>query len=100
MESDQPRVSGAGKHLMVWLTRNNRKKELSTKTHEERRRATGKDNVVDPLKGNAPWVRMRENAASRLPVQQPLVLLILCILCIHVQQVGNRINGTGSLLPR
>ena len=32
-------------------------------------------------------------------MQQPLVLLILCILCIDVQLVDNRINGTGSLLP-
>ncbi len=43
------------------------KKELSTKTHEGPRRHTKKDNVHDPLKGNAPWVRVRENAASQLP---------------------------------
>ena len=42
---------------------------------------------------------MRENAASQLPVQQRVVLLILCILCIDVQSVDGRINGTGSLLP-
>ena len=32
-------------------------------------------------------------------MQEALVLLILCILYIHVQQVDNRINGAGFWLP-
>ena len=32
-------------------------------------------------------------------MQEALVLFILCILCIDVQQVDNRANGTGSLFP-
>jgi hypothetical protein len=41
----------------------------------------------------------RDHRRSRPLTQQPPVLIILCILCIHVQLVDNRINRTGSLLP-
>ena len=75
LSNDPPRRQGGGKTCLK-----QQKKESSTKTHEGRRRATKKDPVVDSLKGNAPWVRVRENAASQLPVPQPLVLGILSIL--------------------
>ena len=51
------------------------------KDYEDTRRKTM---FLTHSKGTAPWVRVRDNAASQLPVPQPLVLLILCILCIDV----------------
>ena len=41
----------------------------------------------------------RDHRRSQPLVQQPLVLIILCILCIHVQYMENRSNPTGSLFP-
>ena len=40
-----------------------------------------------------------DHRADLLPVAQPLVLFILCILCIHVQLVENRFSTTWPLFP-
>ena len=132
MESEEP----CARHVKdrVDLGLKQQKKELSTKTHEERRRATKKtgrgkrnppmtrgDAIQVPafglgperkkiflhgctgctgLSSSTPLPRLQVSSVSfrvsQLPLQQPLVLFILCI---HVQLVDNRINRTGSLLP-
>ena len=42
--------------------------------------------------------RALDNRTNQLLVHQLLVLIILSILCIHVQYVENRFNGTWPLL--
>ena len=47
----------------VWIGGcDNRNRGLIDEEHEGRRKPTKKDGVLDPLNGNAPWVRVKGNA--------------------------------------